>query len=324
MKGEPSRGAVNRLRGAGFHIEGSLGLDNDPLWDFYWEVRLQKMDGLGKREAILAASRLVRRMAGARPLRLLELGCGEAQIIGAVVDGHAQECARAGSVGVDYLRSSIERCRKDYPGMTFLEGDFTDPQLVGGLGQFDLVLLVNALHEVFSFTFSEQLGEVDVALAKERVAQAFALAAERVAPGGGLLLFDGLEPPGDPRQRVRLRFLTRPARDAFDTFAAEYRPFRIQPHRTPDPFVVELSRRDFTRYIDKSIFLGKQLWKHERLESYQYYTQDEFSAAFARAGLRISELRMLTENYEKWSNTVEIETPGVDFPTEHILIIGQK
>jgi SAM-dependent methyltransferase len=263
-------------------------------------------------------------MAGSRPLKLLELGCGEAQIIGAVVDGHGQECSRRESVGVDYLHSSIQRCRRDYPGMTFIEGDFTDPALLAKLGQFDMVLLVNALHEVFSMTYSEELGEVDVPLAKARCADAFARAAERLAPGGYLLLFDGLEPPGDLQRRVRIRFLTIQAREDFDTFVREYHPFRITPHPRPDRFSVELSLRDFTRYIDKSIFLGKHLWPHERFESYQYYNESEFRAAFERAGLEIRELRTLTENYEKWASIVEIETPGEDFNAEHILIVGQK
>ena len=34
--------------------------ESEELWDFYWEVRLQALEDLGKREAILAALRLVR------------------------------------------------------------------------------------------------------------------------------------------------------------------------------------------------------------------------------------------------------------------------
>ena len=72
-------------------------------------------------------------------------------------------------------------------------------------------------------------------------------------------------------------------------------------------------------YITKSIFLDKRLWRTERLESYQYFTQAEFEAAFASLGLRIAHLRTLTVDYEKWRSEVEIVSPGVDFPAEHIL-----
>lgn len=318
------------------HLQGKLRLnynddwklmpDSDTFWEFYWEVRLQSMETLGKREAILAASRLLRGLAEKPnlPLRLLELGCGEGQIIGTLAEGHAQSPGINSSVGIDYMRPSLERARRDYPGLRFIEGDFTDPQLLGDLGEFALVLLVNALHEVYSDTYSDVLKEVDVPLAKQRVNQAFDLAAERLSPGGCLLLFDGLEPPGDPHEKLIIRFLSDTARQHFDTFVREYKPFRVAYREAGSPYRVELSRRDFTRYIDKSIFLGKALWKTERLESYQYFTEREFRAAFERKGLTIRELRALTVNDEKWSRTVEIETSGFDFPVEHIMIIAQK
>jgi hypothetical protein len=139
-----------------------------------------------------------------------------------------------------------------------------------------------------------------------------------------LVLFDGLEPLGDPREMLQIAFVDRQARAHFETFARTYHPFHITFQETGDPLAVKLPRRDFTRYITKSIFLGKRLWDTERSESYQYFTEDEFRAAFARQGLRIAELRTLTVNAEKWSRQVRIETPGALFPTEHILIIAQR
>ena len=93
---------------------------------------------------------------------------------------------------------------------------------------------------------------------------------------------------------------------------------------TGDAFEVELPQHDFTRYITKSIFLDKRLWQTERLESYQYFTQAEFEAAFASLGLRIAHLRTLTVDYEKWRSEVEILSPGVDYPAEHILILAHN
>lgn len=301
-------------------------VESSAFWDLYWEVRLQALQNLGKKQAILAISALIRQVANAfpHPLRLLELGCGEGQIIGALVEGHAQICASRASIEVDYLSSSLKTARRDYPLMTFLEGDFTDPGLLEKLGQFEIVLLVNALHEVFSTTYSEKLGEVDVPVAKQRVEQAFSEAARRITPGGYLVLFDGLEPPGDIHKKVRLRFLTAQAREHFLSFAQEYRPFRISYRTAGSPMIVEISRRDFTRYITKSIFLGKRLWQTERLESYQYYTTQEFQAAFAKEGLKIVDMRTFTVDDEKWRRTVEILTQGVDFPDEHIMIVATK
>lgn len=299
--------------------------ETDAFWDFYWEVRLREIEDLGKREAILAASRLVRGLTAdpVQPVRLLELGCGTGQIIGSLAEAHAGVPGMDTSVGVDYLPASIEKCRRAFPRLTFHTADFTDPALLAGLGQFQIVLLVNAIHEVFSAAFSPELNEIDVPAAKTRVRQAFAGAAACLAPGGYLVLFDGLEMPGDLAVPLRIRFLGRQARRRFEIFVREYHPFRITFRETGDPLCIEISRRDFTRYIDKSIFLEKHLWPTERLESYQYFNEDEFRQTITGLGLVITHLRTLTVNEEKWRSEVEIETPGEDFPTEHILIIAR-
>lgn len=300
--------------------------ENNDFWDFYWEIRLLPMENLGKRAAILAASELIRTLAQqvSHPLRLLELGCGEGQVIGTLLDAHFQICETQTSVGVDYNAQSLAHCKRDYAGLRCVEGDFTDPDLLVGLGKFELVLLVNALHEVFSDRFSLELGEIDVPAAKQRVEQALAGATGCLEPGGWLVLFDGLEPSGDPHQILRIRFRDFQIRQEFENFVETYHPLRIAYQEVEGPLCVELSQRDFTRYITKSIFLGKRLWETERLQSYQYFTEEEYRAAFARQGLEISELRTLTMNDEKWRHRVKIETSGVEFPDEHVLILAQK
>ncbi|MCL4562103.1 MAG: class I SAM-dependent methyltransferase [Chloroflexi bacterium] len=306
------------------HSQTSMA-ETDEFWDFFWETRLLPMETLGKREAILAASRMIRSLAQktARPLRILELGCGEGQIMGTLLDAHAQLCDVHASVGIDVDRQALSHCRRAYPGVRWVEGDFTDRELLLGLGKFDILLLVNALHEVFSEGYSPELGEVDVPEAKQRVEQALAAAAGCLAPGGCLILFDGLEPPGDPFQRLRIHFLSDQARDEFELFARQYRPFRIVARQIEYPQSVELSRRDFTRYITKSIFISKPLWETERFESYQYYSEVEFREVFARRGLEILELATLTVNGEKWRSRVEVEPSDAEFPQEHILILAR-
>ena len=219
--------------------------ESDAIWNFYWEVRLQALEDLGKREAILAVSKLVRSLADVpgSTVRLLELGCGEGQVIGPLVEAHGSICA---SCGVDYSHQAILKCRSAYPGITFIEGDFTAPGLLDGLGQFEIILFVNALHEVFSAAYSPELGEVDVPQAKKRVEQALVGATEILAPGGYLVLFDGLEYPGDITQWVRIRF----------RLLAGAPPLRyLCPRVPPFPHLLSGNRRSVRRGVTSPRFL---------------------------------------------------------------------
>ncbi len=296
------------------------------IWDLYWETRLAPWDTLGKSAAIRAASKEIRRLAqpAGRPLRLLELGCGEGQILGTLLDAHADLCDRGASVGIDLNRKSLARCQKDYPGVHWEQGDFTAPDLLARLGKFDLILFVNALHEVFSAVFSPELGEVDVPLAKQQVREVLSHTVDCLHADRCLVLFDGLEPTGNQGRKVRIRFLSDQARAEFETFTREYRPFQIKYGEADTSGLVELSQHNFTRYITKSIFLGKRLWETERLESYQYFTEAEFREALIGQGLELTALETLTLNGEKWRSRVEIDPPDAEFPQEHVLIVAYK
>lgn len=298
----------------------------DDFWSFYWEMRLAPLENLGKRAAILSISRLIRTLAerGKAPLRLLELGCGEGQVIGQLLDAHASLCSIQGSVGVDYNAQSLAACRRTYAGVHWVEGDFTNPELLAGLGKFDIVILVNALHEVFSDTLTSGLDEMDIPAAKSQVERALTRAAGCLEPAGWLVLFDGLDPPGDPHRVVRIRFRDYQSREGFETFAAQFQPFSITYQDVNDTWCVELSQRDFTRYITKSIFLGKHLWESERLQSYQYFTEVEYRQVLESLGLVITERTTLTMNEEKWRQRVKIETQGERFPDEHIMILASR
>ena len=253
----------------------------------------------------------------ARPeqkIRLLELGCGEGQILGSLSAAHFEVNGISNSIGVDYDPQAVQTALRDYPAIQFLEGDFTDRQFLSGLGQFEIVLLVNALHHVFSDAYDEELGEVDVPLAKQAVLSTFNHILQCVQPGGYLLLFDGLEPLGDPRQSVNIRFLHQQAQDDFYQFAREYQPFRIRYKTLPQEDCLQLSLHDFTRYITKMIFLGKPLWQRERLESYQYFNELEFREMFAANHLQIKDWQPISVDDQRWQDAVEILTLGLISP----------
>ncbi len=296
-------------------------MNSGTFWDFYWETRLQYLQGQGKGQVILQASRLLRQPGHA--MRILEAGCGEAQIIGALVDAHGSPSGEQASVGIDRDLKALALARKNFPSVRFLAGDFTDPSLLQSLGQFDLLLLVNALHHVFSDAFDPILGEINVSEGKARVHTSFSDLAHTIKPGGYLILFDGLEANHPWDAPVQIRFKNPEAWQKFQIFAREYKPFQIQ-YQRDNVGRVTLSQRDFTRYVTKIIFLGKPLWEREQHESYQYFYEDEMRQMLAQNGLSILEFRLLSVDYDHWLQDVELLTPGVEFPPEHVIISAQK
>jgi SAM-dependent methyltransferase len=294
---------------------------SNPFWDFYWETRLQYLQGQGKGEVILQASRLIRQSS--HPMRILEAGCGEAQIIGSLVDAHGSPSGEQTSIGIDRDLNALAVARKNFPSIRFLAGDFTDKALLESQGQFDLLLLVNALHHVFSDAYDPSLGEINVPIGKANVHTSFADLAQTIKPGGYLILFDGLEAAGALDSPIQIRFQNPDAWMKFQTFAREYKPFRIQ-YQQDVAGKITLSSRDFTRYVTKIIFLGKPLWERERQESYQYFHEDEMRHMLVENDFIIQEYRLLSVDYDHWLQDVDILTPGVEFPPEHVIITAQK
>ena len=296
-------------------------MSNDPFWNFYWETRLQYLQGQGKGEVILQASRLIRDANS--PARILEAGCGEAQIIGALVDAHGSRSGELSSIGIDRDTNALAVAKQQFPSIRFLEGDFTDSQLLQSLGKFDLLLLVNALHHVFSDAYDPELGEINVPIGKANVRVSFANLAQTIKPGGYLILFDGLEADGLPDSKVQVRFKNSEAWQKFQTFAREYKPFRIHFDLIQDQ-LVQLTMRDFTRYVTKIIFLGKPLWDREQHESYQYFQEIEMREMLVDNDFEILEFRQISVDYDHWLQEVEITTPNIQFPPEHVIITAQK
>jgi SAM-dependent methyltransferase len=296
-------------------------MNNDSFWDFYWETRLQYLQGQGKGEVIEKASQLIR--TANQPFRILEAGCGEGQIIGSLVEAHGSPGGEQASIGIDRDLTALANAGKNYPSIRFLAGDFTDTDLLQSLGQFDLLLLVNALHHVFSDVYDLSQGEIDVPKGKANLLTSFTNLSQTVKPGGYVILFDGLEVNASPDTPNQIQFQTPEAMEKFQTFAREYLPFRIQ-YQQESERIITLSSRDFTRYATKIIFLGKPLWERERQESYQYFNESEMRGMLTQNGFDIKEFRLLSVDYDHWLQEVSILTPGVDFPPEHVLITAQK
>lgn len=298
--------------------------ETQAVWKSYWGERQKSLQNpLGKRRAVTAAFQLLERAAKepARPARIIELGCGEGHILGELLKMcEANGIAVEECVGIDYQAHAIENARRLYPRMNFLLADYARQPL--SLQPFDLALLVGTLHEVYSASRSAEKGEIDQSLGERAVEKALRCGARLVGDGKYLVLFDGVE-HASPDLKITIRFRSACALDEFKKMVGEYEAFRLSYEAETDDRV-KISMRDFTRYITKLRFFNTDLWEIERRESYQYFSESEFAGHLGELGINILELQCSSPSLNDWRDRVSIETPGVDFPKENILIVGQK
>ena len=299
--------------------------NQDSLWQDYWRERVVSLQNTqGKRSVLTTASTLVTAIASQsnKTLRILELGCGEGHILGEVRELCNEKGVPIGRyVGIDREAGAIENARHLYPAIDFSVADYASEPL--DLPPFDLVMLVGTLHEVYSANYSAALRGIDHAAGKRAVERALLHAAQLVRSSGYLILFDGIEPLIPRKFQLTVRFESKDAWDEFQKFATEYEAFPIIYEVLEPDQRIRLSIRDFTRYITKTRFINTNLWSIERRESYQYFNEDEFRRIFVEVGFDIKQLQCSSPHLTDWQDRVTIETAGVSFPNEHILVVGQ-
>lgn len=298
---------------------------NKAVWESYWGERQKSLQNpLGKRRAVMAAFQLLKGLTGEslRPLRIIELGCGEGHILGELLKMcDANKIVIKDCVGVDNQAHVIENARRLYPRINFLQADYAKRPL--NLQPFDLVMMVGTLHEVYSANHSVTSGEIDQNLGKRAVERALCYSARLVAGNGHMVLFDGVE-HALPELKINVRFQSVDALNEFKKIAGEYEAFRLDYEEPKGDGLIRISMRDFTRYITKTRFFNSSLWEIEKRESYQYFNENEFRKYLGELGINILRLECSSPYQKDWQDRVRIETPGVDFPKENILIVGQR
>jgi SAM-dependent methyltransferase len=224
-------------------------------------------------------------------------------------------------IGLDFNQSVVEKAKATHPGMEFHTRDIFQDKLDEFNNSTDIAICVNTLHEVFSFYGAN--GHFDPAKGKNAVHTVLSKIHKILKPNGVITLFDGVETPIRPYDTVNVEFPTKKIEKDFLRMCEEYTPFKLE-YEKLDERLYRLNSISFTRFITKYRFFENIVWELEKDESYQYYSVEEFIKVFHEIGFEIEVINLLSPNIGTWSNQLKIKTPGVQYPHEHILIIGRK
>lgn len=248
---------------------------------------------------------------------ILDIGCSKGDMLNSINKQLSNN--KISLIGADFNESLLQKARKSYKDIKFIKHDITSDNTLNF--DVDIALCVNTLHEVYSLyawngTFDENIGRKYLHKSLKNIISS-------IKPGGYFILFDGVESDSHTEDEIIFRVKSEEAIKLMHKFQAEYLPLNVKIEHINDN-IYKTDSKSFTRFITKYRFLTNETWELEKVESYQYFTEDEFEVAFDKLGLETETIMLLNPNINKWRSIIEILPDNYSFPNEHILIIGRK
>ena len=242
------------------------------LCDLYG-LRKDDFDRLANEQAYLAhmnsaRSDKARMLDYVRAGRIVEVGPGGGVVLDLIEDRFPDAEVIGLDASAEVVAALAARKARDHRRWRVVHADaFALPEHLGA-GTVDSVVFCSVLHEIFSYV--ERDGR---RFRLESVRDLLRAAWGALAPGGRIVIRDGVMPPAGTR---RLRFVAPDARDFFDLFVREFEgrpiPFRELPHGR-----VELSSADAMEFLYTYTW-GPDSFPYEVREQYGVMTYADYGA----------------------------------------------
>ncbi len=242
-----------------------------------------------------------------RPLRILEIGCGEGLLLNAVqkVNPNAQ------CYGIELSENAVSAGKRKYPQIHFINQDLHAYFGAAEFEQFDIVLSCNVMHEIYT----QKRVREGIDEAEKYLASLFGKLKDCLVPGGVFVLVDGVLPDDEKDGTVSF-ILTEEGAGIYEIIRSSYCFLREPLPEAHAGESMTVSSIDFEKFITKSLFADSPDWEIERKESYQYFTRSRFEKLFRELGYIIMREELQIEQWELWQRLVTV-TDG-SFPFENI------
>lgn len=258
---------------------------------------------------------------------ILDVGCGTSEIF----LHYGRALAAKKMVGMDYDAAVVAAAAEQFPmvGSTTVDWRVADIFEIGNwTDRFDLVFLLDMLHEVYSFYGrpNRDVGEpVNHELGLKKALDALTNVAGLVRPGGGIVITDNVIAEGTSLVHVRMR--TPKVTAVVRRFLSEYPTRHIAGIWVSDE-VLQLPIADFcillTQY-NKLKAADQGRWNVEKLEIHQYMTLSEYRAFFEELNFTLfSEVGTPASALTEWQDDFEVLKGLPALPDKRITLLAVK
>ena len=246
------------------------------------------------------------------PPRIVDKGCGTGKLLVEL----SRRFPGASLVGVDLSREFLRRSDENtYAGgdVQLIPGDAAEQLLPDGCA--DTIIFSSIVHEIYSYSGYD----------RDRVRHALAAAARELAPGGRILVRDGVSPGPAP---VELTLLDEPTAATFARFAREFKHGQGAAHEwLENGRRVRISAHLANEFLCKKDYAAN--WAIEVHEEYGAFTVDEWRTAMGEAGLRVLELRAYVNEWirlNRYQDHVQVTEPhgSAWWPATNVVVVAEK
>lgn len=215
--------------------------------------------------------------------------------------------------GADIDEELIADGRIIYPEIIFDQVDLKGS--VGHLGQYDVVITANVLHEVISSQGEGVLMKNDIKTALHNIALL-------TKEDGVLILLDGLKPDND-EEEIIIEHSSSDSYDLFKLFTDRYSAFEVMAEHAGENHT-KTRVKDLAAFLTKARYLGEDYWPIESTQIYQYFNREQFYRSFEQAGFNVERFEPQRFPQEHLDGMFCSITPQIEIPAKNVLIVGRK
>lgn len=246
------------------------------------------------------------------PGRIVDKGCGTGKLLVEL----SRMFPDSAFVGVDLSREFLRRCDENAyvaDDVAFVHGDARDPAVEPGTAT--TVVFSSIMHEVWTYT----------GYSRAAVERALASAFADLAPGGRILVRDGLSPG---RTTWRMTFLDDDVAAVFARFAVEYKHGAGAPFERIGPRDVRMSAHLANEFLCKKDYQVN--WHIEVHEEFATFTLDEWTELMTAAGFRVEAIRPVTNEWivnNRYVGAVALADDGgtaLPWPATNVVVVGAR